>query len=247
MTRPKLNGSPLSPSWGGPLTDADYAKLERSWITRDLADQALLRRVSSPEGASIVGRRDNGSYEGIIFPYVWPGENHIREYWLRRDHPEFRTDRDGQPKEIAKYLGPPGRGNLLYFVPGTPAEWLTDTAIPVAITEGAKKTIALHRLAHHGLADGIPPHFLAVGLGGVWNFMGVKGKQPGPDGSNRNEKGLIPDLARLAWTKRRIFVVYDSNVYTNGSVASARRNLSSELTELGAKVLWVNIPQERRD
>ena len=75
------------PSLGGPLSEADYAKLERSWIPRELANQAVLRRVTSAEGASIIGRRDNGCYSGIIFPYVWPGEDYIREYWLRRDQP----------------------------------------------------------------------------------------------------------------------------------------------------------------
>jgi hypothetical protein len=231
------------PSWGGRLTSTDYANLERSWITPELADQALLRRVASSEGAAIVNRKNNDSYAGIIFPYIWPGETHIREYWLRRDHPDIRVGNDGQPREIAKYLGPPGRGNLLYFVPGTAAEWLTDATIPVAITEGAKKTLALYRLARHGLTDGTPPRFLAVGLAGVWNFMGSIGKRPGPDGSNRNEKGLIPDIARLVWTDRKVFVVYDSNVHSNSSVAAARRNLSLELTQMGAKVFWANIPQ----
>src|ERR1022692_1861987 len=44
-------------------------------------------------------------------------------------------------------LGPPGRGNLLYFVPGTSTTLLSDTSVPIAITEGAKKTIALYRLS----------------------------------------------------------------------------------------------------
>lgn len=34
---------------GEPLSDADYVALEPSWITRDLADQAMLRRVSTAE------------------------------------------------------------------------------------------------------------------------------------------------------------------------------------------------------
>ncbi len=109
---------------GEPLTDADYASFERSWIPRELADQALLRRVSSMEGAEIVGRRDNDSYAGIAFVYRWPGEDRNREYWLRRDRPAIRYDAAGNPKEQNKYLGPPGRGNLLYFTPGTsPSCW----------------------------------------------------------------------------------------------------------------------------
>jgi hypothetical protein len=157
---------------GEPLHNTDYSALESSWITRDLADQARLRRVSSPDGAEIVGRRDNGSYSGIVFVYVWPGEDRIREYWLRLDRPEVRYDAGGNPKEQNKYIGPPGRGNLLYITPGTQSELLNDVRVPVAITEGAKKTLAVHRLSLNDLAAGDPPRLLPVGLSGVWSFRG---------------------------------------------------------------------------
>lgn len=230
------------PRWGGPPTAADYAKLEQSWIDTQLADRALLRRVSSEEGAAIVGRKDNGSYSGLIFPYVWPGEDHIREYWLRRDVPDVEYRR-GERKEKAKYLGPPGRGNLLYIVPGTPPEFLQEPKLPVAITEGAKKTLALHRLAYHPRPDDALPRFLAIGLAGVWNFRGVTGKESGPNGARCHVKGLLPDFARVAWKGRKVFIVYDSNAHTNTSVAAARRALSLELRELGALVRWVTLPR----
>jgi len=220
----------------------DYKGLLDSWITEELAEQALLRRVTSSEGAEIVGRRDNGSYSGIIFPYVWPGESRCREYWLRRDHPEIERDAQGNPREKNKYLGPPGRGNLLYFVPGTPPSLLSDGSVPIAITEGAKKTIALHRLSWHEISDAAPPRFLPVGLAGVWSFKGVIGKTEGPDGSRRDEKGPIPDLDRLFWERRRVFIVYDANVHTNPKVAVARKVLTAELKRRGAQVLWVNLP-----
>jgi putative DNA primase/helicase len=53
-----------------------------SWIEPTLAEQALLRRVDSVEGAAIVGHKGTGDYTGIVFPYVLPGEDHIREYRL---------------------------------------------------------------------------------------------------------------------------------------------------------------------
>ncbi len=235
MSGPKPSAASVYPSWGGPLSEADYVRLQRSWIEPDLADQAMLRRVTSPDGASIIGQCDNGSYAGIIFPYIWPGENHIREYWLRRDQPEIQYDAGGRPKETNKYLGPPGRGNLLYVVPGTHVDLLHDLRVPVAITEGAKKTIALHRLSWHGRTEGTEvPRFFPVGLGGVWSFTGRIGKSVGPDGSRRDEKGWIPDLARLTWTGRRVYIPYDSNVHTNPQVAAARRASTGELTHRGS-------------
>jgi hypothetical protein len=230
------------PTRGEPLREADYVALESSWINRELAEQAMLRRVTSAEGAEIVGRRDNSSHAGIGFPYIWPGESHAREYYVRRDRPEIRYDAAGTPKEQNKYLGPPGRGNLLYIAPGTPPELLSDVRIPIAITEGAKKTLALHRLARHELIEGEPPRVLPVGLSGVWSFTGKIGKVPGPDGP-RDERGLIADLRRLVWTDRRVYIAFDANTHTNSKVAAARRRLTAELTALGAHVYWVNLPK----
>ena len=238
-----MTNSSVRFSWGGPLSEDDYAGLDRSWITRDLADQALLRRVTSVEGAELVGRKDNGSFGGIIFPYVAPGADYIREYRLRRDSPDIHRDAQGQPKEKNKYLWPPGRGNVLYCVPGTRAELLDNPTVPVAITEGEKKTIALYRLSWYRLGEASDlPRFVPLGLGGVWSFTGTIGKAPGEDGSRRDEKGLIPDLERVTWARRRVYIVYDTNVHTNTKVAAARRHLSSKLTERGAQVLWVNLP-----
>jgi hypothetical protein len=45
--------------------------------------------------------------KGIAISYKWPGKSGVREYRIRRDHPEYVN---GKPK--GKYLAPPGRGNL---------------------------------------------------------------------------------------------------------------------------------------
>jgi hypothetical protein len=74
--------------WGGELNAADYSGLDARWITRELADAAGLRRVDS---ITIVGRNGSGDYEGLVFPYIWPGETQPREYRLRTDRPEIAT------------------------------------------------------------------------------------------------------------------------------------------------------------
>jgi hypothetical protein len=152
--------APLDPI-GADLAKPDLTKLEQSWISPELAQQAMLRRVTSVQGGQIVGRNGAGDYAGVIFPYVWPGEQHARDYRLRRDHPEleYGKDKDSKPREKNKYLSPPRRGNLLYFVPGTQPAWLEHSGLPIAITEGEKKTLALWRLAHH---EELFPRFLPV-------------------------------------------------------------------------------------
>ena len=53
-----------------------------------------------------------------------------------RDHPDSEY-KDGKPRERGKYLSPPGRKNILYFVPGLPAELLKVVATPVILMEEA--------------------------------------------------------------------------------------------------------------
>ena len=222
------------------LTDDDVQTFERSFIPCDLAIDAGIKRVDSIRGAELVGRESRGGsdYSGLIFPYFWPGDSCPRDYRLRRDHPDLEASTNGgQPKAKGRYLSPPGRGNMLYFAPGTPPEHLTDHTIPIYITEGEKKTLALHQFNH---ARG--NLVLAVGLSGVWNWRGTVGKTPDDDGKRQNVKGVIPDFYRIEWAGRRVTIIFDSNVATNDSVRNARNGLRRELTRRGALVYFVDLP-----
>jgi uncharacterized protein (DUF927 family) len=221
------------------LTESDLAMLARSYITPELAAQAGLYRVDSIEGARLVGRNGNMDCSGIVFDNYWPGVNLPREHRLRRDKPELEVQ-DGQRKEKNKYLSPPGGANLLYFVPGTSPESLSDCSLPIVITEGEKKTLALYRLAHH---DSEGRRFLPIGLPGVWNWRGTIGKENNEKGARCDVKGPIPDLDRLKWDARIVYIIFDFNVATNGGVKAARRELAKELTRRGAQVRFVDLPQ----
>jgi hypothetical protein len=226
------------------LTSADFDKLASSGISPELAQQAQLRRVDSKEGGALVGRNGSGDYAGVVFPYVWPGESRPREYRLRRDHPEIEY-KDGRPRERAKYLTAPGRGNLLYLVPGTSPEWLGNPTLPVVIAEGEKKTLALWVGSWEGVGDTAEvPAFLPIGLPGVWNWRGTIGRAPGQNGDRRPVKGLIPDFQRIAWKGRRVTILFDTNASNNESVQAARRGLTDELNKLGAEVFWFSWPED---
>lgn len=223
----------------GAMTPADYEALGASWITPEIAEAAGIRRVESSEGASLVGRNGSGDYAGLAFPYRLPGEDRAREFRLRLDTPPMEQRPDGSVREKFKYLSPPGRANLLYFPPGTTTEQVADVELPVAITEGEKKTLALARLATH---ETTRPRWLAVGLCGVWSWRGVIGKTAGPSGDRRDVKGVIPDIERIAWQGRKVYVVFDNDAAANPSVAAARRALSRELMQRGAEVFVVELP-----
>ena len=133
-------------------------------------------------GCEIVGRR-RGNYAGILIPYFLPGSDQVREYRLRRDQPDLEYDASGSLKPRQKYLSPPGRSNMLYVVPGVGPALLNAPVLPIIVTEGEFKTLALWRLANHGSPD--RPRFLPLGGSGVYNWRGTIGKTVGPDGSRR--------------------------------------------------------------
>src|ERR1051325_648139 len=211
----------------GALTPGDLNLLQNSFITPELAQQAGIFRVDSREGAALVGRNGTGDYVGIVFPYYWPGEENPREYRLRRDHPDLEQQADGfPPKEKAKYLSPPGRGNNLYFPPQIDPADLSNTKLPIVIVEGEKKCLAMHRLS---LESG--EKFLPIGIAGVWAFRGVVGKDNDAKGARCDVKGTIPDFEHIAWRGRTVKILFDTNVATNKLVKAARTRLRKELID----------------
>jgi hypothetical protein len=227
-------------SLGVPLTENDLATLQKSYITADLAKQAGIFRVDSREGAAVVGRNGRGDYSGIVFPYLWPGEDKPREYRLRRDHPDLEQQPDGRPpKEKSKYLSPPGRANKIYLPPQIDPVDLDNAELSIIVVEGEKKCLALHRLS---VESG--ERFLPIGIAGVWSFRGVVGKGNDANGSRRDVKGIIPDFDRIVWEGRIVHILFDTNVATNNSVKAARNTLSKELTSRGAITRFVNLPTD---
>jgi hypothetical protein len=240
-----LNDAPdlilVPPSLGSPLTEADYEALATSWITRDLADQAMIRRVDSREGREAIGQKGSRDCAGLLFPIYRPGCAHAHSYRLRRDNPEWTQGKDGTPKPDRKYLGAPGSTNRLYFPPGVALEQLLDATLPIVIVEGEKKALALQRLACHEVET---PRFIPIAISGVWNWRGTVGKTGGPRGERIDVKGPISDLSRITWAERTAFILFDANVTTNDSVKWARKGIARELATRHATVKFINLPED---
>jgi hypothetical protein len=241
MSEQNATASRIAPAWGGPLNAADYDSLASSWITRELADQAMLRRVDTDQGREVVGQRGNRDCSGILISYYWPGEPSPFNYRVRRDNPDWTVGKDGKPKPERKYLGPPKSGNRLYIPPGVTLEQLGDVTIPIAIVEGEKKAVALWRLANY---EREKPRFIPVAIGGVWSWRGVVERSNGPRGERIDVKGPIPDLSRIEWRERDAFIVFDADVNTNQSVNWARKGIAGELGSRGAEVQFINLLED---
>jgi hypothetical protein len=241
MTAVVLIRDRMPPPWGRPLTKDDFAALAASWITPDIADAALLRRVDALEGREIVYQKGSRDCAGILIPYYWPGEPAAVNYRIRRDNPEWVVGKDRKPKPETKYIGAPKSWNRLYIPPGVTPEQLLDVKIPIIIVEGEKKALALWRLANHETDE---PRFLPIAIAGVWAWRGVIGKVGGPKGERLDLKGPIADFNRIEWKDRRVRILFDANVHTNDSVKWARTGIARELATRGSVVDFINIPED---
>lgn len=220
------------------LTREDYTALERSYITRKIADAAGIYRVPSVEGRDIVGRSGSGDYAGIVFPYRPPGAQHSVLDRLRLDNPPIDH---ATSKAEHKYLIAPTARNRIYFPP-CDAALLSDKSVPVIVTEGEKKGLALWRMALETANGTGRPAFLPISLAGVWSWRGVIGARTTATGARVAEKGTLPDFDLIEWQGRKVTILFDSNTATNPSVAAARRELARELTRRGAEVMLADLP-----
>jgi putative DNA primase/helicase len=150
----------------------------------------------------------------IVFPYFGLGGESLNYHRLKPDHPrtESAGDRNGK---ITKYEAPRGQPVHAYFPPALRQSW--PTAEFVILTEGEKKTLAA---CQHG--------FPTIGLSGVWCWS--------------SSKKLLPELAAIDWTGRRVFIAFDSDRATNKNVRRAETDLAAELGERGALVRLVELP-----
>lgn len=234
-----MNAAPAWRCFGADLTTADLQALAERAISSEVAHGAVIRRVSAAEVTELTGlKRDSGGL-AIFYTNPWGvGEGYCR---VRLDKPPYERQAGNVLKPTGKYVGPVGRASRLFFPPGVKAEQAEDTKLPLILTEGEFKTLALWTLALRDSA----PRFLPVGIGGVWNWRGVIGKVTGPNGERTDEKGPIPDLDRLTWDGRKVIIAFDADAQENNSVRAARYELSKELRGRGAIVGFLEWPVER--
>lgn len=131
--------------------------------------------------------------------------------------------------KAVKYESPKGKSNRAYFPPGTIAA-LTDSIVPLLVTEGEKKALAADQ---HGLP--------CIGLTGVYGWQkkrekDAKGKPVGP-------RELIDDLEAVAWNDRSVYIVYDSDAARTDKVRRAEAIFAGLLIEHGSKVFVVRLPE----
>ena len=210
---------------GGDLTPADLALHACLGIPEELLEQAYVERVTDSEARTRLSSRHSGDLAGLLYPYRDPVTGEPQTHRLRRDHPEIEN---GKPKD--KYLSAYGDSKHLFFPPNA-GELLADTSALVVIVEAEKSILAIMAAAARA-----GRRVLVVGTGGCWGWRGRVGKTTDATGARVDEKGPLPDLARITWTNRDVVVLFDANAATNQKVQAARSALAQDLLTRGTAV-----------
>ena len=131
---------------------------------------------------------------------------------IKPDHPPIKREK------LAKYLQPSGVPVRVY-VPVEINGALQDVERVLLVTEGEKKALA-----------GVQAGFATIGLTGVdcWHI--------------KKSSALIPDLERIAWAGRPVFLAFDSDAVTNENIQTNERLLAATLQARGATVKIVRLP-----
>jgi len=226
------------------LSDAHFNILAQRWITPNIARKARLSSADSIIGASLIGRT-KAAYAGLVIPYFMPGRDQPVEYQLRLDHPPMEPDSSGKLKPRMKYAWPPGRRARPYFEPGLDPALLLDPDIPIIVTEGPLKVLALHRLSVHVRGDGERPPFIVIGFIGVFSWRCTTGKTVTENGDRVDVTGPLPEFDLMAWEGRKVIVAYDADVSDKPQVRAARWQFAKEAQRRNAIVGFLEWPIEK--
>jgi putative DNA primase/helicase len=133
-------------------------------------------------------------------------------YRIKPDRPRVRD------KKPFKYESPFGGGNKPYYPPDV-IEVLHDPGQYLLITEGEKKSLAASQAG-----------FPCIGITGVHNWK------------PKHKETLIPELERLPWKGRYVYIAFDSDIAEKPDVQEAESRLAAILKSRGANVKVIRFP-----
>lgn len=174
-----------------------------------LSDKTIsAMEVYSLDSRNLVGMKDAMVFRvksALVFPYFNHG---IKNNFIRAKlFPPYKG-KDG----IQKYWQPSGSETHLYILPAVNLV-IKDPTQPLLIVEGEKKT-----------AKAIELGFMAVGLGGLWNWK------------EKNVLRAIEEFNSIAWASREVIIIPDSDSWIKKDLRMSMYALFKELEGRGASI-----------
>lgn len=205
------------------LNNNHRKQLDASAISEALQTERGYCSVFGPDEWQALG----GALISKTFAHIGLG---IPIYRLGQPEPYAWVLRPDTPRRIKgkviKYEWPKGRSPCFDVLPRY-GEALSNPAIPVWFTEGAKKADAL--------ASAYGNAIVPININGVWGFRGT---------NTAGGKLVLPDVDEIAWNGRSVVLAFDSDVARNSKVAAALQRLATLLVARGvANVQMLLLPQ----
>ena len=217
------------------LTEKHRSDLHRSGLTDRTIETAGFYTVDDADEYRRLANVSATAYApvpALAIPYPGcPGYVRLRPDSNTRPNPEYRGDSFGHdyqydiPTEVSgpKYISAVGAAVRLYKpVDICPA--IFDEKVPLMLTEGEKKTLAV---AQSGIA--------CIGAPGVTCFGDTAGRWASK-GSGRAERHLHRDFDGVPLAGRKVIISFDSDIEQNEQVFQAAIVLAGMLEEEGSDV-----------
>jgi hypothetical protein len=155
---------------------------------------------------------------GILIPYFEFSGRQLTDYCRVR----YLQEPSGFDRLIAtqKYVQPIGTPPRAYLPSCVPWKDVIKGNEPIILTEGEFKAACA---AKHG--------YNAIGLGGVYAWK-----------SKRLGVAFLPELAKIDWKERPVYLIFDSDIHWKPPVRQALIALADELVLQGAKPFQVLLP-----
>ena len=218
--RPRRRGS-LPHAGSAVIRAAPQDAVEESGIEPAVAEARGYRTIVRKVELEKLGfGRAQRNVPALLIPVHSPS-GEVALYQSRPDEP--RLKKDGDP---IKYETPSGSRMTIDVHPSMRNK-LGNPDVPLHVTEGIKTGDAM---TSRGLCT--------VTLLGVWNWRGT---------NEHGGKTALPDWEYIALEKRKVIIVYDSDVALKPQVHQALDRLKSFLESRGAEVHVVYLPHGEGD
>jgi hypothetical protein len=210
-------------------------KLEASGITPEQAEAAGLFWAES----AAAGGPGLAAAPALILPYPDPWSGPGRWLTYPRDGREVIFSRArylpaleprrgfGKPKKPTRYAQPAASPVMAYLPTAPGVDWVAvadNASIPIVITEGELKALCA-----------AVREYPCIGLGGVSNIT--------RKGGLADARSFLPELERIKWAGRTVYICFDSDRATNPDIVAAEGRLARELgLRRGAVVLRIQLP-----
>lgn len=210
------------------LSDHHRAALAASGIAPERAAARGYETIYDPRRLTQVGIANGGQRTpGLLVPLL-KADGTPWGYQYRPDHPRERNG------VAVKYETPIGQHNHLDVAPGC-GDKLRDPKVPLWVTEGSKKADAA---ALHGLC--------CVSIIGVWGWHGKATTTTGYTKTAPKGAPLV-DWDQIPLDGRRVILAFDSDMASKPEVRSSCTALAKFLTDRGAKVEILHLPDTDAD